>query len=110
MHTLVLRESLFQKDNSIARRIHLILEEQKKEFYAKVDIMRHHPVFPWFEDYIDEVENIMGKDPWAHGITENSPALNKFLHFSYSQGLLSKSRARGTIRRLEPLTIESPKI
>ena len=33
----------------------------------------------------------MGKDPWAHGITQNSAALNKFLDFSYSQGLLSKN-------------------
>ena len=39
---------------------------------------------------IDEVEEIMGKDPWAHGITQNSPALDKFLSFSHSQGLLPK--------------------
>jgi hypothetical protein len=32
----------------------------------------------------------MGKDPWAHGITQNSLALKKFLHFSYSQGLLRR--------------------
>ncbi len=90
MHTLVLRESLLQKENSIAHRIHLILEELKSDFYAQVDILRHHPVFPWLEDYIDEVEEVMGKDPWAHGITQNSLALKKFLHFSYSQGLLRR--------------------
>lgn len=100
MHTLVLRESLLQKENSIAHRIHLILEELKKDFYAKVEILRHHPVFPWFEDYIDEVEEIMGKDPWAHGITQNAPALNQFLHFSYSQGLLSREP------RLEELLVD----
>jgi 4,5-dihydroxyphthalate decarboxylase len=90
MHTVVVRESLLASDPTIARRIHLILEELKSEFYAKVDILKRHPVFPWFEDYIEEIENMMGKDPWAHGIAQNGPALNKFLDFSYSQGLLCK--------------------
>jgi 4,5-dihydroxyphthalate decarboxylase len=90
MHTVVVRESLLASDPSIARRIHLILEELKSDFYAKIDILRHHPVFPWLEDYIDELENLMGKDPWAQGIAQNAPALNKFLNFSYSQGLLRK--------------------
>jgi 4,5-dihydroxyphthalate decarboxylase len=91
MHTLVLRESLLVKEPDIAQRIHLTLQELKNDFYEKVDILRHHPVFPWLEDYIEEVEDIMGKDPWVHGIAENSPALKKFLDFSYSQGLLSKN-------------------
>ncbi|MGH7931077.1 MAG: PhnD/SsuA/transferrin family substrate-binding protein [Candidatus Binatia bacterium] len=90
MHTLLLREALLAKENNIAHRIHLILEELKEEFYATVEILRHHPVFPWFEDYIDEIEDLMGKDPWAHGITQNARALNKFLDYSYSQGLLRK--------------------
>ena len=42
----------------------------------------------------------MGKDPWAHGITQNAPALNQFLHFSYSQGLLSREP------RLEELLVD----
>ena len=93
MHTLVLRQSLLQKENNIAQRIHRILEELKSEFYATVEILRHHPVFPWFEDYIDEIEDLMGTDPWVHGITQNSPALNKFLHFLYFQGLIGKKPA-----------------
>lgn len=88
MHTVVVRESLLASDSAIARRIHLVLEELKSDFYAKIDIMKHHPVFPWLEDYINEIETLMGKDPWPHGIAQNSPALNKFLNFSYSQGLL----------------------
>jgi len=100
MHTLVLRQSIFDKENAIARRIHLILEELKAEFYAKVELLKHHPVFPWLEDYIEEVEDLMGKDPWTHGITQNATALNKFLHFSYSQGLLP------TKPRLEELFVD----
>lgn len=80
----------FKRKKNITHRIHLVLEELKKDFYVKLEILRHHPVFPWFEDYIDEVEEIMGKDPWAHGITQNAPASNQFLHFSYSQGLLNR--------------------
>jgi 4,5-dihydroxyphthalate decarboxylase len=100
MHTVVVRESLLASDPTIARRVHLILEELKSDFYAKIDILRHHPVFPWLEDYIEEIENLMGKDPWAHGIAQNSPALNKFLDYSYSQGLLR------TRPRLEELFVD----
>ena len=42
----------------------------------------------------------MGKDPWVHGIAQNAPALNQFLHFSYSQGLLSRQP------RLEELFVD----
>jgi len=66
----------------------------------KVELLKHHPVFPWLEDYIEEVEDLMGKDPWTHGITQNATALNKFLHFSYSQGLLP------TKPRLEELFVD----
>jgi hypothetical protein len=40
-----------------------------------VEVLRHHPVVSWLEDYLEEVEEIMGKDPWIHGIAEDSPAL-----------------------------------
>ena len=100
MHTLVLRQSIFEKEKPVARRIHLILAELKREFYAKVELLKHHPVFPWLEDYIEEVEELMGNDPWPHGIAPNAPALNQFLQFSYSQGLLP------TKPRLEELFVD----
>jgi len=66
-----------RKENTTAQRIHLLLQEFKNDFY-EVEILRHHPVVPWLEDYIEEIEEIMGKDPWIiHGIAENSPALKK---------------------------------
>ena len=46
----------------------------QNDFY-EVEVLRHHPVVSWLEDYLEEVEEIMGKDPWIHGIAEDSPAV-----------------------------------
>ena len=90
MHTLVLKRGRFRDEKEIAEKIHRALTTLKQEFYEKVEMMKSSPVFPWIDVYIDEIENMMGKDPWAHGIRENARALNKFLHYSYSQGLIQK--------------------
>ncbi len=88
MHTLVLKRGLLKDETEIARKIHFLLEELKENFYKKVAIMRQSPVFPWIDDYIDEIVEMMGEDPWAHGIEKNARVLNKFLDYSYSQGLI----------------------
>jgi hypothetical protein len=57
-----------------------------------VEVLRHHPGVSWLEDYLEEVEEIMGKDPWIHGIAEDSPAL-KFLDFLGLKGCFQKHLA-----------------
>lgn len=84
MHTLVLRENLLE------RKIPLLLQF-KSDFYEE-DILRHHPVVPWLEDYIEEIEKIMGKDPGIHGIAENSAALKNFSISLMLKGCFKKRR------------------
>ena len=57
-----------------------------------MDILRHHPVVPWLEDYIEEIEKIMGKDPGIHGIAENSAALKNFSISLMLKGCFKKRR------------------
>ena len=61
-----------------------------------MEVLRHYPVVSWLEDYLEEVEEIMGKDPWIHGIAEDLPAL-KILDFSQAKGLLSKTPRLGEL-------------
>ena len=64
MHTLVLRQSIFEKDKSIARRIHLILEELKTEFYAKIDCVQTPSGFPLARRLHRRGQTIVwGRDP-----------------------------------------------
>ncbi|MBI4487979.1 MAG: hypothetical protein HY694_02745 [Deltaproteobacteria bacterium] len=90
MHTLVLKKDHLEGGKGIAVKIHEILEKLKQDFYKTVTIMRASPVFPWIDEYIDEIAEMMGEDPWAHGISKNAQVLNKFLDYSYSQGLIQK--------------------
>ncbi|MBI4528746.1 MAG: hypothetical protein HY695_33530 [Deltaproteobacteria bacterium] len=89
MHTLVLKSGRFGDEREIAGKIHRALSTLKEDFYKKVETMRDSPVFPWIDSYIDEIEGMMGKDPWAHGISNNARVLNKFLDYSWAQGLIS---------------------
>jgi hypothetical protein len=73
MHTLVLRGNSSRKENTTAQRIHLLLQEFKNDFYEKVDILRHHPVVPWLEDYIEEVEKSWGKIPGSTASLKTHP-------------------------------------
>ena len=91
MHTLILRK-IFSKGKYHCEGIHLLIQKFKNDFY-EVDILRHHPVVPWLEDYIEEIEEIMGKDPWIiHGIAENSPALKKISSSLMLKGCSKKPR------------------
>lgn len=90
MHTLVLKSAHARDGKDIALKIHRTLQELKEDFYKKVTIMQKTPVFPWLDDYIEEITEMMGEDPWAHGIDKNARPLNKFLDYSYSHGLLRK--------------------
>jgi len=90
MHTLVLKRGLQAEEKDIASRIHRLLQNLKEDFYTKVAIVRNSSVFPWINEYIDEIAEMMGEDPWAHGISKNAQVLNKFLDYSYSQGLIQK--------------------
>jgi 4,5-dihydroxyphthalate decarboxylase len=90
MHTLILKSVHAREGRDIALRIHRTLEELKKDFYEKVAILQKSPVFPWLDDYIEEITEMMGEDPWGHGIVKNTRPLNKFLDYSYSHGLIKK--------------------
>lgn len=93
MHMLVLKKDHLEDGKGIAVKIHEILEKLKQDFYKTVTIMRASPVFPWIDDYIDQIVEMMGEDPWATGIKRNARVLNKFLDYSYSQGLIRKKPA-----------------
>ena len=58
--------------------------------------MRNTPIFPWIDDYIEEIIEMMGEDSWAHGIKQNARTLNKFLDYSSSQGLMHNKPDVGT--------------
>jgi 4,5-dihydroxyphthalate decarboxylase len=90
MHTLVLRRGIAADDKDVAGRISRLLQNLRDDFYSKLAIVRRNSVFPWIEEYIDELTETFGEDPWAHGIGKNGRALGKFLDYSHSQGLIER--------------------
>ncbi len=93
MHMLVLKKGLPGDGREIASRVHRLLQSLRQDFYEKVAIVRRNAVFPWFDEYVEEIAEMMGDDPWAHGIGKNARILNKFLDYSNSQGLIRRKPA-----------------
>ena len=48
-------------------------------------------MFPWVHAHVAETEAIMGKDPWAYGLTEqNRKTLDTMVGYSHEQGLIKR--------------------
>ena len=45
-------------------------------------------MLPWISEHLDEVESIMGPDPFVYGLQENRMVLETFLGYSLEQGLI----------------------
>lgn len=97
MHLLALKEQHLEKGLGIAKRIERVLRKEKKKFYDKLELVSSAGVLPWFANYIKDTTNVLGPDPWPHGIEANSKGLNKFLDYSLEQGLI---RRRPGLREL----------
>jgi len=93
MHMLVLRKDLPGNVRDTANRIHRVVQDLRNDFFEKMMIVRKNAVFPWFDEYVEEIIGIMGENPWEHGISKNAQNLNKFLDYSNSQGLIQNKLA-----------------
>jgi 4,5-dihydroxyphthalate decarboxylase len=87
-HTLVLRQSLFDKNPWLASSLVKAFTEaeelcRKSYEYAK------RLAFPSAVLILEEEREIFGKSPWAHGLTpENQTVLEKFVQYAHEQGYL----------------------
>ena len=97
MHTLVLKRTVYDRDREIPSKIYRLLEDLKGEFYEKVALARNISALPWLDFYIDEINELMGKDPWACGIKPNAKALNKFMEYALRQGLIRRKIELGEL-------------
>lgn len=90
MHLIALKEEHLAKGPGIARRLERVLRKEKESFYRRLEQVRWSGVLPWFSEYVESAAAVLGADPWPHGIEANRKALDKFLDYSLSQGLIAR--------------------
>lgn len=47
-------------------------------------------MLPWLSDHVRETEEVMGDRFWTYGLRDNRPTIDKFLEYSYRQGLAGR--------------------
>ena len=63
-------------------------------------------MLPWLDDHYDETKRLFGEEKyWKDGFQENRHVLDKFLEYSYAQGL-AKRKVNGELL-FAPYTLES---
>ena len=90
MHIVVIKREIYEAVPWVAQSLHQAFNE------AKATAIRELPpnngtlfcMLPWISEHLDEVESIMGPDPFVYGLQENRMVLETFLGYSLEQGLI----------------------
>ena len=91
MHTLVVKREIYEKHPWVAMSLY------KAFLQAKTVGRRGLPgsgtlfcMLPWLAQHLDDVQELMGDDPFAYGITANRKVLDTFYAYALEQGMIRK--------------------
>jgi 4,5-dihydroxyphthalate decarboxylase len=91
MHTMVIREEVYEKQPWIAQSLFKAFDESKrlcKEAMYEFSALKY--MLAWSIDEMEKEREILGDDPWAYGLEPNRRTLETLIQYTYEQGLISK--------------------
>jgi 4,5-dihydroxyphthalate decarboxylase len=92
MHTIVIREDIYQSHPWVASCIYKAFCEAKNlatgSFY---DTDALHLTLPWLIDYVEENWRVFGKDYWPYGLASNRAAIDAAGRYVFEQGLAPRA-------------------
>jgi 4,5-dihydroxyphthalate decarboxylase len=91
MHTMVLREEVYEKHPWIAQSLFKAFNESKRlcqETMYEFSALKY--MLAWSIDEMEKEREILGADPWAYGLAANRHVLETLVQYTYEQGLISQ--------------------
>jgi 4,5-dihydroxyphthalate decarboxylase len=91
MHTIVIREEVYEKHPWIAQSLFKAFEESKRlcqEAMYEFSALKY--MLAWSIDEMEKEREILGPDAWAYGLEANRHILETLVQYTYEQGLISK--------------------
>lgn len=89
MHTVVMREDVYDADPWIARELQKAFAAAKDACMAELRKTNAlHTTLPWFHHEFESTRALMGEDFWPYGIQDNESTLERMVEFSSEQGLI----------------------
>ena len=108
MHTVVLREEVYQKYPWTAQSIYKGYWQAKDLCFERFLSAAGLPVsLPWFSEAMEETFALMGKDFWPYGLEPNRKTLGKLLQYMREQGLLPEDYKPQLEELFAPNTLEA---
>lgn len=92
MHVIAVKRSVYESNPWIARSL-------QKAFARSMQVAENalrdrsalRYMLPWLEDHVRETTSLMGEERyWQDGFAQNRHVIEKFLEYSYSQGLAAR--------------------
>jgi len=90
MHLVAIRRDLYDANPTIAASLYKAFVESKNRALTR---MKHlgalRYMLPWLPEYLDEIEEVFGGDPWPYGIEANRPTLEALVTYMAEQGIIT---------------------
>ncbi|MFQ5851532.1 MAG: ABC transporter substrate-binding protein [Candidatus Binatia bacterium] len=92
MHTMVLKESLYQEHPWVAQSIYQAMVEAKDWVLDRIrgtgGFLRF--MLPWLWDDLKQVDELFGGDAWPYGLEPNRYTLEVLMEYMVEQGLMAR--------------------
>jgi len=90
MHTTAIKQEIVEKYPWVPINLMRAFEASKQVAYKRMENPRIVPL-AWFRHFLEEQEELLGRDPWVYGLGEdNRRALETLMQYSQEQGLIGK--------------------
>lgn len=89
MHTVVLRDDVYQEHPWIAQELTKAFTEAKDICIERMEkTSALGTTLPWLHDELSSTLDLMGEDFWPYGLDANRDTIETMIEFSYEQGLI----------------------
>ena len=91
MHTVVIKREVYEQAPWVAVSLYKAFEKAKAMALSRAwDVGTLFYSLPWLKAHLEELDALMGSDPFVYGLEENRSLLETFLRYPVEQGLASR--------------------
>jgi 4,5-dihydroxyphthalate decarboxylase len=88
MHSVALRQDLWEEYPWIARSLFKAFQRAKEIAYERLNDTSPYKIsLAWFRRPVEEQRAVLGDDPWAYGLEKNRHVVGTLMDYLYEQGL-----------------------
>ena len=91
MHVLAIRRDVYERNPWIAASLYKAFNEAKNWAIERMRVsITQSTMFPWHVSEFDEIETLMGGDPWPYGIEPNRATLEAAIGYLHQQHMIAR--------------------